>query len=300
LIATRPGLYREVVVFSGDEPAYQDLSNHHRGQDHRKGHKRQMFAIHDPEAGISYRAGYSTTPPGPAAIRHHHNFEQVRFIVDGEWMYGKGRYGPGWLGFFGESVFYGPQQCLKDSAQIVIQYPGPSGAKFISRAEEREAQKAMVEAGVRFESSLAHFPDGRRQDGSEALWEYWAGEKLVYMKPRWHSDVWVDSNAFDWQETGVAGVSIKRLGYFDDHGPAVCLLKLEPGASTPPGETGSVVMRFLYEGESEYNGKRLPAVSSLYYPPDAPYKELYSPTGATMLQVELQMAGSDLPKPYRV
>jgi hypothetical protein len=59
-------------------------------------------------------------------------------------------------------------------------------------------------------------------------------------------------------------------------------------------------MRFLYEGESEYNGKRLPAVSSLYYPPDAPYKELYSPTGATMLQVELQMAGSDLPKPYRV
>src|SRR5947208_2565997 len=61
MIATRPGLYREVLVFSGDEPTYQDLSNHHRGQDHRKGHKRQMFAVHDPEAGISYRAGFSTT-----------------------------------------------------------------------------------------------------------------------------------------------------------------------------------------------------------------------------------------------
>ena len=75
MIATRPGLYREVLVFSGEEPTYQDLSNHHRGQDHRKGHKRQMFAVHDPEAGISYRVGYFIMPPGPAAIRHHHNFE---------------------------------------------------------------------------------------------------------------------------------------------------------------------------------------------------------------------------------
>ena len=300
MIAVRPGLYREVVVFSGDEPAYQDLSNHQRGQDHRKGHKRQMFAVHDPEAGISYRAGYSMTPPGPAAIRHHHNFEQVRFIVEGEWMYGKGRYGSGWLGFFGESVFYGPQQCLKDAAQIVIQYPGPSRAKFISRAEEREVQKAMIESGVKFESSLAHFADGRRQDGSEALWEYWAGEKLHYMKPRWHDDVWVDTNAFDWQSSEVPGVSIKRLGYFDDHGPAAALIHLEPGASTPPGETGSVMMRFIFEGDAEYNGKHCPAVSSLYYPPDAPYQGIHSPTGATILSVELQMAGSPLPLPYRL
>ncbi|HLG69200.1 MAG TPA: hypothetical protein VK009_02110, partial [Chloroflexota bacterium] len=85
-----------------------------------------------------------------------------------------------------------------------------------------------------------------------------------------------------------------------DHGPAICILKLEPGASTPPGETGSVMMRFLYEGDGEYNGKHIPAVSSLYYPPDAPYEGIYSPTGATILSVELQMAGSDLPKPYRI
>jgi hypothetical protein len=300
VIAIRPGKYREVQVMSGVEPIFQDLSNHHRGQDHRKGHKRQMFAIHDPEAGISYRAGYSTTPPGPAAIRHHHNFEQVRFVLGGEWMYGKGRYGPGWLGFFGESVFYGPQQCLKDSAQIVIQYPGPSNAKFISRAEEREAQKAMVEQGVKFESSLAHFPDGRRQDGSEALWEYWAGDKISYMTPRFKEEVWVDTEQFEWQPAGVPGVSLKRLAYFDSRGPACALLRLEPGASTPAGETGSVMMRFIYEGEVDFAGKHCPAVSSLYYPPDAPYERMHSATGATVLSVELQLAGNSLPAPYRV
>ena len=300
MIALRPGKFREVQVFSGAEPVFQDLSNHHRGQDHRKGHKRQMFAVHDPEGGVTYRAGFSTTPPGPAAIRHHHNFEQVRFIIDGEWMYGKGHYSNGWLGFFGESVYYGPQQCVKDSAQIVIQYPGPSHAKFISRAEEREAQTAMVETGVKFESSLAHFPDGRRQDGSEALWEYWSGDKLTYMKPRWHDDVWVDSNQFEWKDSDVPGVAIKRLGYFDDHGPACALLRLEPGASTPPGETGSVMMRFIYEGEVDYNGQHCPAVSSLYYPPDAPYEAMHSATGATVLSVELQMGSESLPAPFRI
>jgi hypothetical protein len=293
--------YREVLVMSGDAPVYQDLSNHHRGQDYRRGHQRQMFAVHDPDAGISYRASYSTTPPGPSSPRHHHNFEQIRFILDGEWQYGKNkRYGPGWLGFFAEGVFYGPQQNLKDNRGFVIQYPGPSGAKFISREEEKRLQKEMVEKGCKFESGLCTWLDGKRQDGSEALWEYFSGERLKYPKPLFDDQVWLDTALFAWRPTGVPGVSIKRLAYFSERGPAIALLKLEPGSSTPPGETGCMMMRFIYEGEAEYAGKRCPSVSSLYYPPDARYDALHSATGCTVLSIELQLAGEESPLPYRV
>jgi len=290
----------EVVVMSGAQPVYQDLSNHHRGQDYRRGHQRQMFAIHDPAAGISYRASYGFTPPGPSSPRHHHNFEQIRFILEGEWQYGRQRYGPGWLGFFGEAVFYGPQQNLQDSRGIVLQYPGPSGAKFISREDERRIQKEMVAAGMKFESGICTWPDGRKQDGSEALWEYWAGEKLVYPKARWDDQVWLNTELFSWQPSGVPGVSIKRLAYFDDRGPALALLHLEPGSSTPAGKTGCVMMRYVYDGDAIYAGQECPAVSGLHYPPETDYQALYSPNGATVLSIELQLGGKGMPLPYRV
>jgi hypothetical protein len=41
-------------------------------------------------------------------------------------------------------------------------------------------------------------------------------------------------------------------------------------------------------------------VSSLYYPPDAPYEALESSGGATLLSVELQLAGDKAPVPYRI
>ena len=297
---TVEGPLRSVVVMSGDVPVYQDLTQHHRGQDFRRGHVRQMFGIHDPASGISYRAGFSTQPPGPAAQRHRHNFEQIRFIIDGEWRFGKGKYGAGWLGFFPEGAFYGPQQNLVETRGFVIQYPGPSGARFVSRPEERAAQREMVESGVRFESGLAHFPEGKRQDGAEALWEHIAGKRLKYPKPLYQDRVWLDTALFEWVPSGVPGVSIKRLGYFNTRGPAIALLRIDPGYALPAGHNSCPMMRYLYEGEALYAGQRLPSVSSLYYPPDAPYEALKSDGGATLLSVELQLAGDQPPAPYRI
>ena len=289
-----------VVVMSGDTPVYQDLSQHHRGQDYRKGHVRQMFAIHDPAAGISYRASYSKTPAAPSSPRHRHNFEQIRFIVDGEWRFGKRRYGTGWLGFFPEAAFYGPQENLIESRGFVIQYPGPSGARFVSREEERRAQREMTEEGIRFESGLAHFQDGRRQDGSEALWERVSGQRLKYPKPLFDDSVWMNTELFDWQPTDFEGVSIKRLAYFNRRGPAIALLRIDPGHNLPAGTNGAMMMRFIYEGSASYAGRQLPAVSSLYYPPEVAYEALSSESGATLLSVELQLAGDQAPMPYRI
>lgn len=302
VIDTQVDQHGGVVVFSGAQPVYQDLSQHHRGQNLRRGHERQSFEVHDPDAGVMYRANYGFVPAGPGSPRHHHNFEQLRFVLDGKWEYGRRqRFGAGWLGFFGEGVFYGPQQCLEDSHQIVIQYPGPSGARFISQADERRVQREMVEQGIRFEDGLCLWPDSKKQDGSEALWEYWSGQKLTYPKPRYDEQIWLNTELFPWQPSGVPGIAIKRLAYFDACGPAVALIRMDPGSSTPAGRTSSVMMRFVYEGDVEYAGQACPQVSSLYYPPNVSYEPLHSAKGATMLSVELQMGlASGLPLPYRV
>ena len=301
MAATETAKYREVVVFSGATPNYLDFSTSHRGE-LRKGTKRQEFSLHDPAAGVMYHADYNDAPSGPSSPRHHHTFEQIRYILSGDHEYGGKHYDAGWLGYFPEGVFYGPQAQHGPGRSLVLQCPGPSGQPFHSREESQQAQRDLLAAGCKFEGGLCIWPDGRRQDGSEAMHERIDSRPVEYPPPRYNEQVWINVGNFPWQPSSVPGVEVKRLGFFNDRGPAVQLLRLEPGASTPAGRTGSFMIRWIYEGDVEYAGERLPAVSNLYYPPDAPYEGLSSSSGATVLSVELQpqIPESEPPLPYRI
>jgi hypothetical protein len=293
--------HREVVVFSGAQPKYLDFSTSHRGE-LRKDTKRQEFSIHDPAAGATYHAAYNQAPTGPSSPRHHHDFEQIRFVLAGDHEYGGKHYSAGWLGYFGEGVYYGPQAQHGPGRSIVLQFPGPSGGPFHSREESRRAQGEMLAAGAKFEGGICIWPDGRKQDGADALHGWLNGRPMEFPPARYAEQVWMNTENYPWETSNVPGVAVKRLAFFNDRGPAVQLLRLEPGASTPPGKTGSVMIRQILEGEATYAGQPCPAVSGLHYPADAPYEGLFSATGATILSIELQakLPGSEPPLPYRI
>jgi hypothetical protein len=292
--------YRDVVVFSGDRPKYEDLSESHRGA-LRKDTKRQDFSIDDLAVGISYHASYSeSVGSGLSTPRHHHDFEQIRFNLGGEIEDAGKRYGPGWLGYFPEGTFYGPQSSHGPRRGIVLQFTGPSGVRFPTREEVKRAQRELRAAGCTFEDGICIWPDGRKQDGAEAMHTQVKGRSIEYPPPRFNEQVWMNTENFPWQPSAVPGVTVKRLGFFNNSGPALQLLRLEPGAATLAGKTGSMMIRWIYEGEAEYHGDPLPAVSNLYYPPEAPYDALHSPSGATVLSIELQAPGGELPLPYRI
>ena len=301
MVATQTEQFREVVVFSGAEPKYLDFSTSHRGE-LRKNTKRQEFSVHDPAGGATYHAAYNDAPSGPSSPRHHHDFEQVRFVLSGDHEYGGKHYGAGWLGYFGEGVYYGPQAQHGPGRSIVLQFPGPSGGPFHSREESRRGQREMQAAGDKFEGGICIWPDGRKQDGSDALHSWLNGRPIEYPPARYGEQVWINTENFSWEPSGVAGVAVKHLGFFNDRGPAVQLLRLEPGASMPAGTTGSVMIRQIYQGEVEYAGQPCPAVSGLHYPATAHYEGLSSATGATLLSIELQaqLPGSEPPLPYRI
>src|SRR5271168_1317022 len=109
---------------SGAHPKILDLSQSHRGE-LRKNVKRQDFSIRDPEAGIAFKATTSTNPGGHHSPRHRHNFDQVRFILEGEVTYDRKNYGAGWLGYFPEGVPYGPHGGI-EHREIVLQFAGLS------------------------------------------------------------------------------------------------------------------------------------------------------------------------------
>ena len=288
------GRYRDVVVISGAHPKYLDLSQSHRGELRAKV-QRQDFSIRDPEAGIGFKATTSRNPGGHHSPRHRHNFDQLRFVLEGEVTYAQKNYGPGWLGYFPEAVPYGPHGGT-EHREIVMQFPGPSKTPYYTPDQTREGQRRLRDTGATLAEGLCIWPDGRKQDGFEALWELMAGRQIEYPPPRYDLPVWIDTSRFDWEPTDWPGVSIKRVVQFNACGPLVELFKMEPGAVIPAGRTGALAMRFAYDGEIEYRGELCPAVSGLYYPPAAPYDALRSRSGGLVLSVQLQGGGSGPPR----
>jgi hypothetical protein len=301
MVAPELGEYRDVVVFSAEHPKYEDLSESHRG-DLRKDFIRQDFSMADLEAGVSYHATCTMRPvlPNLSTPRHMHDFEQIRFMVSGVLEDTGKQYGAGWLGYFPEGVFYGPQKQVEAGVWCLLQFTGPSGSRFPTRQEVRQAQRELRAAGCKFEDGICIWPDGRKQDGAEAMHTQAKGHTINYPPPRYSDQVWMNTNNFPWQPSPAPGVSVKQIGFFNQPGPAVQLLRLDPGAATPAGKTSAAMIRWIYEGEAEYHRERLPAVSNLYYPPDAPYDELRTQSGATVLSVELPTEGAEPPLPYRL
>src|SRR6266496_4454653 len=228
-----PGEYRDVVVFSGAEPVFRQPGpggSHRPGDSHMS---RRDFSIHDVEAGVTYHASCSVSTPGPGSPRHHHSFEQIRFVLSGEHEYGGKRFGAGWLGYFPEGVYYGPQAQLTDSSGFVMQFPGPSGFPFHSRLDTERGRILVRDAGGKFEDGICVWPDGRKQDAHEALMEAIYGKDAAYPPPAFSEQVWMNANHFPWTPSDLPGVSVKRLAYYHERGPAIQMIRLEPGASPP-------------------------------------------------------------------
>jgi hypothetical protein len=92
--------------------------------------------------GFSYGEGDSdwSTP------RHHHLFDQFRHPIEGDYSIGKNKVLPaGWVGYFPESCYYGPQVMSPNLKMVVLQFGGPSGRGFYSNAQRKKAIEKLRE-----------------------------------------------------------------------------------------------------------------------------------------------------------
>src|SRR5215475_13139684 len=92
----------------------------------------------DPNTPGNFRLNYS--PGGNAedwkTPRHRHNFEQIRLPLNEDLIIGHKKVVPkGWVSYFPESVYYGPQVRTPNLQMILLQYGGPSGFGLDTAAE---------------------------------------------------------------------------------------------------------------------------------------------------------------------
>jgi hypothetical protein len=192
--------------------------------------------------------------------RHRHNFDQIRYVIAGQLPYtDTDVLEQGWVGYFPESVHYGPQERAEGLRTMVLQSGGASGQGYLSVAQ-REATNAELNKTGEFKKGLYHYTDenGVEQtlDGSQAIFEHAMGHKLEFATPRYTDVIAMNPAAYEWLPQGDAGVWEKWLGRFTERDLRIGFLRLDAGAVYQAGQFPSIEILFQINGRVSAGGEK--------------------------------------------
>ncbi|MEM5318309.1 hypothetical protein [Paraburkholderia sp. JHI869] len=196
---------------------------------------------------------------GWQAPRHRHNFDQIRYVIKGAFPYAKDKSLPeGWIGYFPESVYYGPQDRPEGLEMVVCQFGGASGNGYIS-VERREAANEVLKAKGEFKDGVFTFFDENNtkhnQDGFEACYEEVTGKKLEYAKPRYQDLVLMNPESYEWLPDLEPGVFSKWVGTFTERNTKIGFSKIEANSDFSAGMQDSIELMYLINGRVSVDNK---------------------------------------------
>ncbi|MDB5568830.1 MAG: hypothetical protein JWN93_13 [Hyphomicrobiales bacterium] len=205
-----------------------------RGLEHRGGTFFSRTLLQGvPGSPDNFKVSLSENGTDHKGPRHRHNFDQFRFMIDGESDFSRdGKLTSGMLGYFPEGVYYGPQTNVTATRLIVLQFGGASGAGYLLPSEVRSGTEALKAFGE-FRDGIFHrhadAPGRRNVDAYQAIWEHVRQREMVYPPPRYQTPILMRTDSFDWTPAA-EGVGEKLFGVFTERRAQASMLKLEDEA----------------------------------------------------------------------
>jgi hypothetical protein len=204
--------------------------------------------------------------PSYYSPRHRHNFDQVRYQLDGDFDFAAdGVMKAGSVAYFPEGTYYGPQSSAAENSTLVLQFGGASGSGYISPEQYEKASAELAKHGTFAKGVYTQLKaDGGKinKDAYEAVWEQVNGRPLVYPKQRYLRPVFMDPESFEWVPLAdQPGVSWKNLGEFSERRTRVALYKISPGAALPLAENS---IYFVLAGAGTAGGKPFDRHATIY------------------------------------
>jgi hypothetical protein len=238
-----------------------------RGLEHRGGtfHSRTIVEGKPGTPG-NFKFSLSRLGTDYSGPRHRHNFDQYRFMIEGESDYGQdGPLNAGMLGYYPEGVHYGPQVNKTEIYCAVLQFGGASGSGYLLPREVKAGMEELKAFGE-FKDGIFHRREGvpgkRNMDAYQAIWEHVNGREMIYPKGRYDAPISMDSGYFDWVPiAGAKGVSEKLFGVWTERRTQAGLCKLEAGAQFEVSGHG---VYLVLSGAGTCAGKPLKQYTTVY------------------------------------
>jgi len=230
----------------------------------------------------NYRLVLSSNNGPYRSPRHHHNFDQVRFCLEGKLNIAPGvdiQAGDG--GYFPEGAYYGPQDDdATKRVSLTLQCGGASGAGYMSSDQLKQGHTELAQRG-RFEGGAFHFADSRRkQDAYEAIWEHVFQRDMVYPPPRYPGPILFKTANFSWWPVA-HGVQRKLFGTFTERGIQLEIIRLDPNASLTVGAPNVELLVFVLSGAGSCGRGNLKPYSAVRFAPG----ETATMTGAEPMEM---------------
>jgi hypothetical protein len=256
--------------------------------------KRKRLPLDTGVPGLTAEFSLSIVPEGYFTPRHRHNFDQIRYTLEGIQSTGHGDLGPGEIGYFPEGAYYGPQAQKGECATLVLQFQGASGRHLLSNEEMNATYQKMRDAGAVFENGVykGRTTDGKRKnkDSYVAIWEEHEGKKLTFPASRYRTPVMMLSDNYAWiADRDRPGVEIKHLGTFTEMRTGIGFFRLLPGANLPAGRQRDAELRYCIDGAFSCGGKEWTRDTYMYLPPESAPEAMSSRDGATFFVISLPM-----------
>ena len=290
-------MVREVTIRNVADMQYH-FGSHGRTADLRA--KGFPLISGDPDVRMEFT--WIVVPKGYSTPRHHHCFDQVRYVMNGEFGVGKGfEIKEGHVAYFPEGVNYGPQNQTDDCVALILQFPGPTGVEYLTHKQLHDAQKELEAAGAKFENGIYTRvgADGRKinMDSHKACWEHVTGRTLTFPKGRYNHPVVMRPENYRWMaDRQLAGVEHKHLGTFGEMRTGMSFMRIAPGARIPAARQEDAEIRYLIDGVVGYGGVSYHGGMSenegtyFYIPNDCDVKETVAgKSGATFFVISLPM-----------
>ena len=262
----------------------------------------KTFPLDTGVANVRMEFTWIWTSAGYCTPRHMHAFDQIRYVLGGEFTSEVGTIKEGEIGYFPEGVSYGPQDFKTDNTGLILQFPGPSGIEYFTHFELDAARRKLIEEGGTFDKGVytKHLSDGRKinADSHKACWEAVSGRKLVFPKGRFAEPVVMSPDVCRWiPDPKLKGVERKHLGTFAEMKTGVEFIKLAPGARLLAQHNIHAEIRYLVDGSVSYGGKVWTGGTTrdrgayFYIPHDTDVDEFSTDGGAVFLSISLPMVG---------
>jgi quercetin dioxygenase-like cupin family protein len=213
------------------------------------------------DAVDNYDLSISLTSEDFFTPRHHHNFDQVRYILSGEFSFDRGRVQKaGQLSYFCEGTYY-EQKGIGKTETLILQLAGASGSGYMSFDQLYATASALTKRGT-FTDGVFTWHDNagvkHNVDGYQAVWEEVNGRKISYPKPRYDGPVILNPENFGWVPLAdVTGVEARELGRFNERGLTVAQLRLAAGARLPVYARPAETLLFVEQGAGTAGGEPL-------------------------------------------
>ena len=239
----------------------------------RVGNMKSKLLLQGKQGALNnYRVALTTVEDSWDAPRHRHNFDQIRFPINDAWIYGKEEKLPaGWVGYFPEGVYYGPQHRTPGLKMLVCQFGGASGCGFVGRDERKRGFDELSAKGTFEKGTFTYIDAGgkrHRKDAYEAVWEHLNGRELEYPTPRYNDVIMMNPASYSWVDDKQAkGVSRKWLGTFTERRLQVGFLRMERGATLKGGTHNTPELFFLHKGVITHGGKTYRSYAAAAFDP---------------------------------